>query len=396
MLNKAQDDDLVMSLVELALARPADERQASLVSACEGDTELFDQAWKYVQWEQSMNGFLLDPLYPSSSCEKLFEPGELLDGRFRIVREVAQGGMGVVYEAMDEKLERRTAIKCAKVGFGKRLPHEVRNATKISHPNVCKTFEIHTAATKRGDIDFLTMEFIEGETLAERLRREPPTTKEAVTIARQLCGGLAEAHHNQVIHGDLKTNNVILSTGGDGKIRAVITDFGLACGLEAAQQGAESEELGGTPRYMAPELWKGERPSVASDLYALGVILSELRSERQPPLPQMRGSEQLRKKRLIRNPFAVHTKLDRLYASCLDPDPARRPPNADELLQALVAPGLRQWFLGAMAAVVLAALTGLVTYLRATTPHDSGYFDCGSPAGFVGSHKKGPIPANPP
>jgi serine/threonine protein kinase len=275
MLNKAQDDDLVMNLVELALARPAGERQASLLSACEGDTELFDQAWKYVQWEQSMNGFLLDPLYPSRSCDQLFEPGELLDGRFRIVREVAQGGMGVVYEAVDEKLNRPAAIKGAKVGFGKRLPHEVRNATKISHANVCKTFEIHTAATKHGEIDFLTMEFIEGETLAERLRREPPTTKEALTIARQLCAGLAEAHHNQVIHGDLKSNNVILSTGGDGQIRAVITDFGLASGLEAAHQGAESEELRGTPRYMAPELWKGERPSLPSDLYALGVILSE-------------------------------------------------------------------------------------------------------------------------
>ena len=396
MLNKAQADDLVMNLVELALARPAGERQASLLSACEGDTELFDQAWKYVQWEQSMNGFLLDPLYPSRSCDQLFEPGELLDGRFRIVREVAQGGMGVVYEAVDEKLNRPAAIKCAKVGFGKRLPHEVRNATKISHPNVCKTFEIHTAATKHGEIDFLTMEFIEGETLAERLRREPPTTKEALTIARQLCAGLAEAHHNQVIHGDLKSNNVILSTGGDGQIRAVITDFGLASGLEAAHQGAESEELRGTPRYMAPELWKGERPSRASDLYALGVILSELQSERQPHLPQVHRLEPLQKKRPIWKLFAVHSKLDRLCARCLDPDPARRPSNADELLQALVVPGLRQWFLAAVAAVVLAALTGLVTYMHATAPHDSGHFDCGSPAGFVESYKKGPIRADSP
>jgi serine/threonine protein kinase len=388
MRNKPQDDDLVMRLVELALARPADERQTSLLSACEGDTELFDQAWKYVQWEQCMNGFLLDPLHPPSSCDQMFEPGELLDGRFRIVREVAQGGMGVVYEAVDERLERRVAIKCAKVGFGKRLTPEVRNATKISHPNVCKTFEIHTAANKHGEIDFLTMEFIEGETLAERLRHELPTREEVCTIARQLCAGLAAAHHNQVIHGDLKSNNVILATGGDGKIRAVITDFGLACGLEAAHRGAESEELGGTPRYMAPELWKGERPSVASDLYALGVILSELQSERQPHLPQVHAREQLRKKRLIWRPFTVHTKLDRLCARCVDPDPTRRPPNADELLQALTAHGLRQWFLAAMAAVVLAVLTGLVTYLRATAPHDSGHFDCGSQAGVVGSYKR--------
>jgi serine/threonine protein kinase len=366
----AQDDDMVMDLVSMALRRPLDEREACVRSATEGDSELFDRVWRYVLWDHRMNGFLLDPLYPSSSCHRPFDPGELLDGRFRIVREVAQGGMGVVYEAMDEKLERRTAIKCAKVGFGKRLPHEVRNATKISHPNVCKTFEIHTAATKHGLIDFLTMEFVEGETLAERLRRQPPNPEEARTIARQICAGLAEAHHNQVIHGDLKSNNVILSTGSDGKIRAVITDFGLACGPETAHQGAESAELGGTPGYMAPELWKGEKPSVASDLYALGVILSELQSEWQPHLQKVRGEEDLWKDRLIWKPLAVHTKLDRLRARCLDPDPARRPPNADELLQALVAPGLRQWLLAATVAVALAAVTGLVTYQRATAPHD--------------------------
>jgi hypothetical protein len=174
---KARDDDLVMDLVELVLGRPAGERQASLLSACEGDSELFDRVWKYVQWEQRMNGFLLDPLYPSSSWEQPFEPGELLDGRFRIVRELAQGGMGVVYEAVDEKLERRVAIKCAKVGFGKRLPQEVRNASKISHPNVCKTFEIYTIATKHGEIDFLTMEFIEGETLAAPPPKRPAHTR---------------------------------------------------------------------------------------------------------------------------------------------------------------------------------------------------------------------------
>src|SRR5579864_1370316 len=114
---KAYDDDLVMSMVELALARPSAEREAYVRSACGDDSELFDQVQNYVQWEDRMKGFLLDPLFPSVSCEHPFAPGELLDGRFRIVREVAQGGMGVVYEAMDEKLERRIALKCAKIGF---------------------------------------------------------------------------------------------------------------------------------------------------------------------------------------------------------------------------------------------------------------------------------------
>src|SRR3989442_825787 len=206
MQKQAQDDDLVMSLVDLALARPSGERETYLRSACPADPELLDQVRKYVEWDERMDGFLVDPLY-CILFEYHFEPGDVLDGRFRIVREVAQGGMGVVYEAWDEKIERRIAVKCAKAGFGKRLPPEVRNARDITHPNVCKIFEIHTAATEQGEIDFLAMEFLDGETLAERLHRGPLPKEEAITIARQLSAGLAEAHPDQVIHGDLKSGN---------------------------------------------------------------------------------------------------------------------------------------------------------------------------------------------
>src|ERR1700693_3100010 len=132
-----------------------------------------------------------------------FEPGELLDGRFRILREIAKAGMGVVYEAMDERLERRIAIKCAKAGFRKRLPPEVRHAREIGHPNVCKLFDIHQATTKVGEIDFVTMEYLKGETLSDRLKRGPLPESEARSIARQLCAGLAAAHAKGVIHGDL-------------------------------------------------------------------------------------------------------------------------------------------------------------------------------------------------
>ena len=135
---------------------------------------------------------------------------------------------GIVWEALDEKLDRRVALKCAKAGFGKQLPPEVRNAREISHPNVCKIFEIHTASTVDGEIDFISMEFLEGETLSERIRRAPLTEREARIVAQQLCSGLAEAHRNHLVHGDLKTNNVILTTDSEGSVRAVITDFGLA------------------------------------------------------------------------------------------------------------------------------------------------------------------------
>src|SRR5580658_4909147 len=185
--SKLPDDDLVMSLVERAMARPIEEREAYLDSACSGDAELFGQVRSYVESEQRMNGFLLEPLLSAAEPEHPFAPGELLESRFRIVREVAQGGMGVVYEAVDEKLERRIAVKCAKAGFGKRLPPEVRHASEISHPNVCKIFEIHTVPAARGDIDVITMELLEGETLAQRLRGGPMPQNEARIVARQLA-----------------------------------------------------------------------------------------------------------------------------------------------------------------------------------------------------------------
>jgi tetratricopeptide (TPR) repeat protein/TolB-like protein len=362
------DDDQVMNLVELVLSLPRDERSACLKEACGGDAALYGVVWNYIQAEERMNGFLLDPLCPSLIREHTFEPGELVDSRFRVIREVARGGMGVVYEVFDEKLERRVAIKCAKAGFNRRLPPEVRNAREISHPNVCRIFEMHTAATDRGEIDFITMEFLDGETLAERLRRGPLPETEARTIARQLCAGLAEAHRRNVIHGDLKSGNIILTNGAGGSMRAVITDFGLARGVGASQGNTQSVEAGGTPYYMAPELWKGEKASVASDIYALGVILFELiggKRARSAEAPTISLEERINWK-----PPAVHPKWDRILARCLDPDPANRFRDADEIAEAF-APPSRRWLLTAAAAIALVAVSGVITWQSTVEPKES-------------------------
>ena len=355
MQEKAQDDDLVMSLVDLALARPAEERTVYLRSACAGDLDLYREVWNYVEWETRMRGFLTTPFFSPGELEHPFEAGELLANRFRIVREVAQGGMGVVYEAVDQKLGRTIALKCAKAGFGNRLPPEVRHASEISHPNICKIFEIHTAATKFGEIEFLTMEFLAGQTLAERLARGVLPDADAAAIAQQLCAGLAEAHRNQVIHGDLKSNNIILTRTGDGGLRAVITDFGLARGAEAPLAG-HAGVSGGTPDYMAPELWRGAKPSVASDLYALGVILHELAYGRRPS----------KEKAIARNP-----KWDRVIARCLAPDPMLRFASAEEVGLTLAPIRRLRWWQAAAAAAVMAAIAGAITYKGATVPSRS-------------------------
>ncbi|HYI92292.1 MAG TPA: tetratricopeptide repeat protein [Bryobacteraceae bacterium] len=359
----AGNDELVMRLVENALATPPEEREAFLRRACEGDTALFDQTWTYVLWEQRMNGFLLDPVCSRPDGQHPFAPGDLLDGRFRIVREVAQGGMGIVYEARDQKLERRIALKCAKIGFGKRLPPEVRNASEISHPNVCKIYEIHTTPTDRGAIDFITMEFLDGETLTERLNRGPLPDKEVRTIALQVCAGLAEAHRNQVIHGDLKSNNIFVTNGADGKIRAVITDFGLARRPEASQHAVQSGSLVGTPDYMAPELWQGKKASITSDIYALGVILHELITGKRPQL----YTEQRAPKKL----GSVHPKWDRILQRCVDPDPLKRYQRVEDLSKALAPFDTRLWLMASAAAGLLAIASGLITYETATAPQES-------------------------
>ncbi|MBL8291754.1 MAG: tetratricopeptide repeat protein, partial [Bryobacterales bacterium] len=327
MRHKVQDDDMVMGLVEMVLSSPPDQGESHLRAACAGDGDLFDEVWRYVQWEQRMRGFLLDPFCLPVPAANAFEPGQLLDNRFRIVREVAQGGMGIVYEAVDEKLGRRIALKCAKAGFTQRLTPEVRNASEISHPNICKIFEIHTASTDQGAIDFITMEYLDGHTLADLLDAGPVPPRQAAEIARQICAGLAEAHRQQVTHGDLKTSNIIVTRSPGGEMRAVITDFGLARRPDSSQWATLSSPVGGAFDYMAPELWKGIKPSISSDIFALGVILKKLGRGR------------------------LGRAWNRTVTRCLDPEPTLRFPTASEVTRSLF-PVTRRWLLGAVAAVI--------------------------------------------
>jgi eukaryotic-like serine/threonine-protein kinase len=263
----ARDEQLI-AIVDAALKLNAGEREGYLRSACGSDPKLLEEAAETVEWEGRMDGFLRKPLLSFPQSGEPFEPGETVCGRFTILRKIGEGGMGVVYEAFDNKRNQPIAIKAAKPGFGTMLSPELEGALRVRHTNVCLVNEIHTAQTAAGLIDFLTMELLQGETLSARLARlgklPPP---EAEKIGLQLCAGLKEAHRSGVIHRDLKPGNIILCS--EAGSRAVITDFGL-CG-EACQSG-----FFGTQRYLAPELLLGQKASRASDIYALGVILYEM------------------------------------------------------------------------------------------------------------------------
>jgi serine/threonine protein kinase/tetratricopeptide (TPR) repeat protein len=266
-----------------ALQREPSQRDAFLAEACQGDEELRRE----IESRLAKQGTPDEPMSDSHSSATAgqagalspqpvdpLSPGSLVAGRFRVVREVGRGtgGMGLVYEAIDEKLDRRVALKRARQEYRDRLQPEVRAAREVSHFNVCKVHDLHVASTPQGEIEFVSMEFIEGLTLSEQIDQHGPLPPlEAREIARQICSGVAQAHSQGVIHGDLKTGNVILSQLPKGGIRAVITDFGLAH-MKPVEAIDTTRSPGGTPDYMAPELLLGESPTVASDLYALGIL----------------------------------------------------------------------------------------------------------------------------
>jgi len=201
-------------------------------------------------------------------------------GAFRLVREIGRGGMGVVYLAEDTQLERRVAIKTlpshlmADAQVRQRFLREARTAAALSHPNIVPIY----SAAERDGVVYFTMGYVEGESLAERLLRDGPLdVPAALAIVRQLALALEAAHAANVVHRDIKAENVLL----DGAGRAVVTDFGIARVSEAQPITATGTVLG-TVHYMSPEQVMGEPLDGRSDLYALGVLLFRMLSGRFP------------------------------------------------------------------------------------------------------------------
>ncbi len=260
-----------MAAVSAALERPLADREDWLRVTCGDDSQLFSEALRIVRQEEEMGSFLLHPMLAISDVPGPFRPREVILERFEIVREIGHGSMGVVYEAFDRKRGLRIAIKAAKPGFQRLLSPELEGALTVRHPNVCLVNEIHTVHAGVGEIDFITMELLEGATLSGYLEQTGKLPEaEAIVIARQLCAGLAEAHRSGIIHRDLKSANIILCGSPAGERRAVITDFGLS------GTAHEAGDLRGTFPYIAPELWEGQPGSKESDIYALGIVLYEM------------------------------------------------------------------------------------------------------------------------
>ena len=384
-----------MALLSQAMKRPAEERQEFVCVQCDMDQKLHEEVLEALYWEERMGSFLKEPLLELATLLLPFEPGEDVADRFTIVGEIGEGGMGVVYEALDRKRKQRIAIKAAKPGFQRLLSPELEGALKVRHHNICLVNEIHTAQTQHGPIDFLSMELVKGQTLSAHLRTVGKFGhEEALDISCQLCAGLAEAHDSGVLHRDLKSSNILLCQNDDGTCRAVITDFGLA-----SCKDLESAESGGTPGYMAPELWDGEKATTASDIYALGVILYEMVTGLRPdesrqlecnteslstvnPQPGVANEEHERPSLmsisesdwngiatadLIRRPSkwtkGLDPRWDRVILRCLATVPAQRPQDAHEVLAELKREPIPKWPF-ATVGVLFLLLTTVFAFVR--------------------------------
>ncbi|HEY2389726.1 MAG TPA: protein kinase [Candidatus Angelobacter sp.] len=370
-MDTAERDDRVMTIAAEALQKPLAERGSFLRAACQNDSDLYQEVSEVVTWEERMSTFLRRPLIDLidiDSLDKPFESQQKVADRFDIIREIGDGGMGVVYEAYDNTREQRIAIKCAKPGFSRLQSPELNGALKVRHPNVCQLNDIHMTSTDLGEVRFITMELLGGETLQSRLLHGRLTPDEAMKIARQLCAGVAEAHRCGVVHGDLKPANIILTRGERNEIRAVITDFGLS-----VNQDANSGLLGGTPSYMAPELKTGGRVSTASDVYALGVILYEMATGQKPfpaantakgdaPVPATPDKliKPVPPSKLVKNLSGI---WDDAILPCLSPRPEKRPSVTQTLAVLNRKPlYLRPWVARTVIAALLLFTVGMMSW----------------------------------
>jgi serine/threonine protein kinase len=310
--------------------------------------------------------------------------------QFRIVGRLGSGGMGIVYRAMDERLQRSVALKVLPTAFQsdparrRRLLQEARSAAGIGHPNIATVYEVGEAEGRF----FIAMELVEGQTLRSRIAHERPSFAETMRIARQLLDALANAHDKGVVHCDLKPDNVMLDDRGHVKV----LDFGLARLSESAREEVAPGDLAvaetglspsqegrvnGTPGYMAPEQADGTAPDARADIFAFGVILYEMLAGVRPFVGRTVIAILVAVERDSPTPLRQHrpdvpAALEAVVARCLAKSRDDRYASARDVLDALAGgeptataatsgspvvgrSSPRLWALGAVIVVALAA-----------------------------------------
>jgi eukaryotic-like serine/threonine-protein kinase len=354
--------ELVEQLFEAALALKPAEREAFFDRMCSGDPGLRSMVEDLLADDARAGSFLRHPplafldnangsLRPVAEGTRpidrntfssgtppagRLERGQTLIDRFVVVRFIAKGGMGEVYEAEDRFLQGvHVALKTILPHIAgdpdsqQRFEREVLLAREVSHPNLCPIYDIFRCEQPPPRFLFLTMKLLPGETLAARLQgTKQISIEEGLAILRQMAAGLAAIHDAGIVHRDIKPNNIVLD--GVGKdVRVFITDFGLARAYEAETTLSSKGMVAGTPGYIAPELLLGHSPSQASDLFAFGVVLHEVFTGQKPSVAPD-SSSVVASPRLSAS--GAPSFCIQLVKECLSSDPKRR---CDAFAQAL-------------------------------------------------------------
>jgi eukaryotic-like serine/threonine-protein kinase len=368
----------IEQIFEAALLRPQNERLAFLDRVCEGDTALRGEVERLLRDYEDLGSFLekpalnlrLENFHPSAghdppdhpSERSFFEPGDVIDERYRVVRFLARGGMGEVYDVEDMALHGvHVALKTIRPEIAgdpamqARFKREVLAAREVIHPHLCPMYDIRRFHVESGDsLFFLTMKLLPGETLAARLRREGSVPlPEAGAILHQIGSALVAAHNAEIIHRDIKPTNVMLDGKGPG-LQACLTDFGLARSLSL--DPTQPTIIAGTPGYLAPELFQGQPPSRASDIYALGVVAYEMLAGHLPSLPlrAQNGHPADRGLQAFPEPW------QRLILGCVEPDISKRYSRVQDALEDLDGRNSRSPLLTRRAMIRLGAGATLV------------------------------------
>ena len=264
--------------------------------------------------------------------------GSTFAGRYQIIEELGKGGMGKVYRAMDQELDEEVALKLIRPEIAhnkntvERFKTEIKIARKISHKSVGRVHELMEAKGLR----FITMEYVPGEDLKSFIRRSGQLTiGKAISIAKQICDGLSEAHSLGVVHRDLKPNNIMIDRGGNAKIM----DFGIARAVKGKGITGPGVMIG-TPQYMAPEQVEGKDVDHLSDIYSLGIIFYEMLTDKVPfegDTPLTVGVKQKTEMPMAPKDLndSIPNDLNQLILKCLEKDKENRPQSAGEIRSVL-------------------------------------------------------------
>jgi len=264
---------------------------------------------------------------------KELSAGSTFASRYHIYEELGKGGMGRVYKALDKEIEEKVALKllnpdiAADIRTIERFRNELKTARQISHKNVCRMYHFG----KDEGAFYITMEYVRGEDLKSMIRMMSRLSPgQTVSIAKQVCEGLAEAHRLGVIHRDLKPQNIMIDRDGNVKIM----DFGIARSLKAKGITGAGIMIG-TPEYMSPEQVEGKDADESSDIYALGIILYEMLTGRVPFEGETPLSVALKQKtELPEDPGKINPQipddLRRLILRCLEKEKENRYQKVDE------------------------------------------------------------------